>query len=56
VICNIGLEGDLGEEDWVREESVTAPIADIGSLINLEYHASPRNVPDVELPWRDCRR
>jgi len=54
--CSRALEEDLGEEAWVRVESVIALIVDIESLISLEYHASPRSVPDAVLPWRDYRR
>ena len=54
--CSRGLEEDSEEEAWVRVESVIALIVDIESLISLEYHASPRSVPDAVLPWRDYRR
>ena len=54
--CSRALEEDLEEEDWVRVENVIVLIVDIESLISLEYHASPRNVPDVVLPWQGRRR
>ena len=51
--CSRALEEDLGEEAWVRVESVIALIVDIGSLISLECHASPRNVRDAVLQWQE---
>jgi len=51
--CSRGLKEDSEEEAWVRVESVIALIVDIGSLISLECHASPRNVRDAVLPWQE---